>query len=181
MTEVEKSRGSYIRVTEVLYPFSGLQNINLDVVENAARRGGRVHKICEGIVTGIGEHDVDEEVWGYVQSFKHWWGEGRNVIEVEKRFWCDENQFTGQVDMILQTDYGMAILDIKTSANPSKTWEAQGKAYAYLARKSGYDIKKIYFLHLNKHGKNPRILEYPVDDEFFLSILKIYKFFFRKD
>lgn len=181
MTDEDKSRANYVRVTQVLYPFSGLQNINPDVVENAGRRGSRVHKICEGIMSGIGEHDIDEEVWGYVESFKNWWGEGKPVVEVEKRFWCDDHSFTGQVDIILETPDGMAIVDIKTSSSPSKTWAAQGRAYAYLARKAGYDIKKICFLHLNKHGKAPRILEYSIDDSFFLAILRTYNFFFRKD
>lgn len=181
MMDEDKSRANYVRVTQVLYPFSGLQHIDSDVVENAGRRGSKVHKICEGIVTGLGEYGVDEEVWGYVESFKRWWGEGRPVIATEKRFWCDENGFTGQVDMILEIPDGTAILDIKTSAKPSKTWEAQGRAYAYLARKAGYDIKKIFFLHLNKHGKAPKILEYSVDDDFFLAILRTYKFFFSKD
>ncbi len=181
MSGEDKSRENYVRVTEVLYPFSGLQNISPEVLENAGRRGSRVHKICEAIIVGLGEHDVDEEVWGYVESFKKWWGTGKAVAAVEKRFWCDRYLFTGQVDMILETEHGMAILDIKTSSRPSKTWEAQGKAYAYLAKKAGYDITKIYFLHLNKHGKDAKVLEYAIDDNFFLSILQTYNFFFRKD
>ncbi len=180
MSDEDKSRDNYVRVTQVLYPFSGLQNIDPDIVENAGKRGSRVHKICEGIISGIGEHDVDEEVWGYIESFKKWWEKGQKVVEIEKRFWCDENRFTGQVDMILDTPEGLAILDIKTSSKPSKTWEAQGCAYAYLAKKAGYDIRFIYFLHLNKHGKCPLLYGYHVDDSFFLAILRTYNFFFRK-
>lgn len=45
----------YTRVTEVLYPFSGLSNIKPDILANAARRGTRVHDICEGIMKGLGE------------------------------------------------------------------------------------------------------------------------------
>ena len=64
---------------------------------------------------------------------------------------------------------------------PSKTWDAQGAAYAYLAKKAGHDIRKIYFLHLNKHGNEPKIFEYPVDDGFFFAIFRVFKHFFHKE
>lgn len=181
MSDLEKSRENYVRVTHVLYPFSGLQSIDPDIVANAARRGTKVHQICEGIVQGLGEIGVDDETWGYVESFKKWWGEGLDVAAMEERFWDDELRLTGQVDFIIRTESGLAIVDIKTSSRPSKTWEAQGSAYAFLAKKSGYDIKKIFFLHLNKHGKEPKLYEYPVDDSFFLAILRVYNHFFHKD
>ncbi len=177
----EKSRENYLRVTNVLYPFSGLQNIDADVLAHAAARGTKVHKICEGIVSGLGEIGVDDETRGYVESFKKWWDLGIDVVEMERRFWNDELRITGQVDFIIKTADGLAIVDIKTSSKPSSTWPAQGAAYAYLAKAAGYKITKIYFLHLNKSGKVPKIYEYPVDDSFFLDILRVYKHFFYKD
>ncbi len=181
MPLVEKSRENYLRVTNVLYPFSGLQNIDADVLAHAAARGTKVHKICEGIVSGLGELGVDDETRGYVESFKKWWDQGIDIIEMERRFWDDELCITGQVDFIIRTTDGLAIVDIKTSSKPSKTWKAQGSAYAYLAKKSGFEIKKIYFLHLNKTGKEPKIYEYPVDDSFFFAVYVVYKHFFYKD
>ena len=181
MTELQKSRENYLRVTSVLYPFSGLQNIDPDILANAARRGTKVHQICEGIAQNLGEIGIDDETWGYVESFKKWWGEGQDVATMEERFWDDEFHITGQVDFIIKTEAGLAIVDIKTSSRPSKAWQAQGSAYAYLAKKSGYDIKRIIFLHLNKHGKSPKLHEYPIDDSFFLSILRVYKHFFHKE
>ena len=180
MTTNQKSIENYTRVTEILYPFSGLDKIDADVVANAGRRGTKVHKICEAIISGLGEIGVEDETWGYVQSFKKWWEKGVDVIEMEKRFWDDELKLTGQVDLIIKTDQGLAVVDFKTSSRPSKTWDAQGAAYAFLAKKSGYDIQKIYFLHLNKHGKEAKIYEYPVDDSFFLAIFRAFKHFFQK-
>lgn len=181
MSELEKSRENYLRVTHVLYPFSGLQAIDPDIVANAARRGTKVHQICEGIVQGLGEIGVDDETWGYVESFKKWWGDGLDVAAMEERFWDDELHITGQVDFIIREETGLTIVDIKTSSRPSKTWQAQGSAYAYLAKKTGYDINKIIFLHLNKHGKEPKLYEYPIDDSFFLAILRVFKHFFHKE
>lgn len=144
-----------------------MQKIPPGILSHAADRGTKVHKICEAIVSGLGEYGVEEETQGYVESFKKWWAEGHEVLLIEKRFWCNELKITGQVDLILKTAEGLAILDIKTSSKPSKTWKAQGCAYAYLAQKAGYPIKKILFLHLNKDGKSPKIYEYSPDSSFF--------------
>ncbi len=179
---IEKSRENYIRVTSVLYPFSGLEKIDADVVAHAAERGTKVHRICEGIANGLGEHGVDDETRGYVDSFKKWWENGIDVVEIERRFWDDEFCITGQVDFIIRLpDGSLAIVDIKTSSKVSKTWQAQGSAYAYLAKKNGYDIKKIYFLHVFKTGRNAKIIEYPVDDQFFFNIYHTYKHFYHKE
>ncbi len=174
------TRDNYTRVTHILYPFSGLDKLDADVVAYAAERGTKVHKICEAIISGLGEIGVDDETWGYVESFKKWWSLGHEVVMMEQRFWDDELAITGQVDLIIKTPDGLAIVDLKTSSRPSKTWQAQGSAYAFLAKKAKHDIKKIYFLHLNKHGKEPKIYEYEVNDSFFLSILIVWKHFYQK-
>ncbi len=174
------NRQDYTRVTTVLYPFSGLKDVDPEILANAANRGTKVHKICEGIINGLGEIDVEDETWGYVESFKQWWNQGIEVLKVEERFWNDELKLTGQVDLLINTPTGLAIVDFKTSSRPSKTWQAQGSAYAMLAKHSGYDVKHVYFLHLNKHGKAAKIHEYPVDDAFFLSVFRTYQHFYKE-
>lgn|SRR5690606_19103913 len=164
----------------MLYPFSGLKHIYPEIVAHAAARGTKVHKICEGIVLDLGEIGVDDETSGYVESFKKWYNDQADIIEIEKRFWDDDLQITGQIDFIANTSEGTAVIDLKTSYNPSKTWPIQGAAYAYLAKKAAYNIKKIYFIHLNKYGKSPHLYEYPVDDELFLSVLRTYNHFYHK-
>jgi hypothetical protein len=100
--EENNTRENYTRVTNVLYPFSGLGKIDPAIVSHAAERGTKVHKICEGIIQGLGELGVDDETRPYVESFKQWWKEGHDVIALEKRFWCDRLKITGQVDLILK-------------------------------------------------------------------------------
>lgn len=172
-------RENYRRVTSILYPFSGLKDIDPEIVQKAADRGTKVHKICEGIIDGFGEFGVDEDTKYLVESFKQWWGEGHKVIEMEKRFWDDDKRITGQCDLILETERGLCIVDLKTSYRQSKTWPVQGSAYAMLARKAGYDIKYILFIHLNRQGRYPKVYEYPVDETFFLEVLKVYDYFFE--
>ena len=173
-----KSRENYKRVTEILSPFTDLHKIDPEIVKNAGERGSKVHKICESIMKGIGEFGVEEEIWGYIESFKKWFNEKHDVIMIEERFWDDELMITGQVDIIINTPEGMTIVDLKTSYKPSKTWSIQGSAYAYLARKNNHDIQKIYFLHLDKHGKYPKIYQYDIDADFFLNVYKVYKHFY---
>ncbi len=175
----KKTRENYVRVTSVLYPFSGLDKIDSEVVANAAERGTKVHKICEAIIQGLGEIGIEDDTRPYVESFKQWWEKGHEVVMIEQRFWDDELEITGQVDLIVNTTDGLAIVDLKTSSRPSGTWPAQGSAYAYLAKKAGYDIKKIYFLHLLKSGKKAKIYEYPVDYSFFLDIFRVWGHFFK--
>lgn len=180
MTE-NSARDKYIRVTKVLSPFSGLDKIDPEIVAKAGRRGTKVHKICEGIMHDLGELGVDEETKGYVESFKKWWALGHHVVMIEHRFFCDRMKITGQVDLIIKKDDELVIIDLKTSSKPSKTWPAQGSAYAYLARQSKHDIRKIQFLHLSKHGAFPKIYEYPVDDSFFLDIFRTWEHFFKEE
>lgn len=170
----------YTRVTNFLYPFSGLESIPAAVVEKAANRGTRVHKICESIASGLGEFDVDEELVGYVNSFKHWWKTGIDVQEMEIRFFDHDLKITGQADFVIRDETGSTIVDLKTSYRPSPTWPVQGSAYAMLARKHGFDIQKIQFIHLNKKGNPPKIYEYPVDDDLFLSVRRTYNHFYLK-
>lgn len=177
----KKDRENYTRVTSVLYPFSGIDKIPRQVVENAANRGTKVHKICEGIISGLGELSVDPETWGYIESFKSWWSLGHDVAMMEERFYDDELEITGQVDLILNTPTGLTLVDLKTSYSPSKTWAIQGNAYAYLAKNHGHNITKIIFLHLNKKGGEPKLYEYPVDPSLFLSVVDVWRYFYKNE
>lgn len=168
----------YRRVTSILYPFSGLDKLDQTIVNNAAKRGTKVHKIIEGIVQGLGEFAVDDEVKGYIESFKKWWGEGKEVLYIERRFYCDLKKITGQVDLIINTPEGIALVDYKTSFKPSKTWPVQGSGYYYLAKEAGIDVKKVFFLHLNKYGKKPKVYSYKPDSSFFLITLMVYEHFY---
>lgn len=177
----------YTRVTEVLYPFSGLQSVDRDLVAHAAERGSRVHRICESIVKGLGEHGVDDEIWGYVESFKKWWGDGKEVVAVEKRFYCDKFKITGQADLIIWDGYSATVIDYKTSSKPSKTWVAQAGAYMYLAQLAGIHVTKAQFIHLNKHGKAPKIHQFEADPlgggtaiDFFFHCYQVYMHFYHK-
>lgn len=177
---VKQNQVKFVRVTEILYPFSGLSAVDPYILANAAKRGTRVHELCEQIMKGE-RPDIPSELEGYIHSFMFWWQNGHEIVEMEKRFYCDDLKITGQCDLILNTPEGLVLLDLKTPVSPSKTWPIQGSAYAYLAQKAGYDIKKIQFLQVNKHGLEPTLHTYEYDYEMFKKCYDIYMHFFFKE
>lgn len=174
----QQNQEKYTRVTEILYPFSGLKHVDSYVLENAAARGTMVHSICEKIMRDQ-EPMIPQDLGGYIHSFRYWWQDGRDVMELEKRFWCDDLNITGQCDIIIRDGIDLIIIDLKTSASPSKTWPLQGSAYTYLAQKAGYNITKIQFLQLNRDGKEPRLHTYDYDFDFFKKCYDVYMYFFK--
>lgn len=168
------------RVTEILYPFSGLKHVDPQVLENAAVRGTKVHKACEAIVEGLGEWNIEPEHRGYIESFKSWWGKGRKVLSVEERFYCERLGVTGQVDLIVEEPDGVYIVDLKTSASESKSWLLQGSAYSYMAKKKGYPIEKIMFLKLLRDGRVPKQFYYEENMQLFEECLNVYRYFYGR-
>lgn len=174
-----KSRNNYVRVTNILEPFSGLDHVDKEVLLYAAARGTKVHKTCEAIISGLGDFGIDEETMGYVESFKKWWGDGYKVHSLEERFFDEDLRVTGKCDLIIKTDKGLKLIDLKTSYKRSKTWNVQGNAYAYLAKKNGIEIQSIEFIHLIKDGSYPKIINIEIDFDLFLSVFKTWKYFYR--
>lgn len=168
------------RVTEILSPFTGIKYIDQNVLENAAIRGTKVHGYCEAIARGLGVWKVPEEHEGYVKSFLSWWKEGKEVLQVEKRFFCNELLITGQVDLIIKQGNEISIVDIKTSRSESRSWMLQGSAYSYMAKKHGYNVNKIMFLKLSREGKEARQYFYDENMELFKECLSVYRYFYGK-
>ena len=176
-----QDNSEYARVTSVLSPFSGLDKVPPAILKNAGRRGTKVHEICESIIKGLGDWGNDDETKPYVHGFRMWWdSEPRKVLAIEQRFYDKELMITGAVDIILDNGDGTAsIIDLKTSAKESKTWPLQGSAYAHMARQHGYNVTRILFVHLNKHGIYPGLCNYDDQFETFHACLMVYNYFYR--
>jgi len=169
------------RVTEILYPFTGMKYIDPVILENAAARGTKVHKICESIIEGIDGWGVPDELEGYVSSFRQWWKKGHEVVAVEKRMFCDKLGITGQADIIIKDEKkGLTIVDLKTSQSESKSWMLQGSAYSYLAKQMGYDVKNILFIRLRRDGSAPKFHEYEENFQLFEECLNVYRYFYGR-
>lgn len=167
----------YTRVTEVLFPFANLAHIDPQILQNAATRGKIVHDCCDAITQEIGYIVSDEKINKYIESFKLWLP--KQFIDKPARFFCKDLMITGECDAIYEEDGGLVLVDYKTSAKESKTWQLQGSAYAYLARKIGYNIKRIEFVKFCKNGKIPTVFVYEERFDLFLKCLELYRHFFK--
>jgi len=173
--KIEKNKIKYTRVTDVLFPLSGLKNIPPDILKNAAERGTKVHEFCDAIMQDLGFFPCDQKIGKYIESFMKWLS--KEFIPRPDRFYCDELRLTGECDAIYRDEGGLVLVDIKTPVNESKTWMLQGSAYSYLAKKAGYDIKRIEFVQLSKDGKEPKVYVYDADMTLFIKCLEIYRYF----
>jgi len=177
---VARPREEYARVTEILAHFSGIDKVPNDILEKAAARGDLVHKLCIAYVEGIAPANDITEVEGYLKSFLQWFKEDYKVLTTEERFYDDELQITGQVDMIIENKGKIILIDFKTSASPQKTWPLQLSAYKYMANEK-YKIDEIQIVQLKKDGSVPQIHIHgsKVDLELFFHCYGVFKYFYE--
>lgn len=175
------SKADYVRVTDVLSMFNDFSMVDPDTLERAKERGTEVHKQCDSIML--------EYTWDhgslydkYMESFALWSKGKKFPFAKQKipRFYDDELFITGEIDGLYETDQGLVLIDIKTSASPSKTWALQTSAYSYLCKKHGYDVQRIEVLKLSKEGKMPKIYLYEENMDMFRKVLDVYRYFKQK-
>lgn len=167
----------YIRVTDPLYPLSGLQFVDKEILKKAADRGTLVHSLANAIMDNIGVFNVDPNIQGYIDSFMQWIPE-KQFADRPDRFFCDELMITGECDCLYKEGEGLVLVDLKTPASEGKTWKYQLSAYAYLARKAGLNIVRVEAVRLSKAGGKPKTYVYEENFGFYLKCLEIYKEFF---
>lgn len=172
----------YLRVTEVLSPYSGYGSVPKVILDAAQEKGKNIHRYAEGQIKGIGSWDMCDDYQGYYDSFDKWWKpKEMEVICTETRFYCHDHRITGQMDLIMKHEGKVKLIDFKTSCKENKIWPLQGGAYHHLAKKNGYEIEEIIFIHLQKDGKEPKLLHYHSHCfQMFLKCLDLYHIFFKK-
>lgn len=168
----------YLRVTQVLSIFSGLHKVDPEILAKAAERGTQVHKIIEALECNLGVDDIPLHLKPYIDSYEEW-SFDKEFISKPDRFYCDELKITGDLDAVYKKGKDLVLVDYKTPEKESRTWKMQATAYAYLARKSGYDISKVEFVKLSKTGKEPKVFVYEEDFPLFLKMLECYRYFFK--
>ncbi len=179
----------YSRVTDCLKFFTPFATLDPESsfyknVIHAAERGKRVHAYCDAYAQGLFVEDCDPECKNYVVAFKLWFDEMvDNVILTERRVNSENYKLSGCVDLVcrLKGDEELTIVDIKTPAIASKTWQLQTAAYKLLLESENIvSINRRICLMLPKEGTQIRVMEYTdhsEDTELFLNVLKLYRFF----
>jgi len=180
------------RVSQVLKPFSGYENIPAGTLEEASIRGTRRHAACSSLALAVPILRRDSEDEGYVQSFKDWFK--RYVLRavlVSERLYDPKLNFSGEPDflfelhpMIKEIKAGdLVIVDLKpewTQGRPA--WACQCSAYLHLAKANGYPAKIAASLHPDQDGGPARLEWYknsPRDFAAFLNALNAHNYFFN--
>ena len=176
----------YLRITEILKPFTGIEFVDPELLQIAADRGTRVHDCIEDILAGRWSPEViDEEVQGYLESFELFWKSSGHVfdyteMQIEKRLFCPKLKITGKLDLIFTKPGRTYAIDWKTSSKKQDSWFLQGSAYTYLLKQNGYpEVDDVLFVHLKK-GKKPTTYKDPEPEkswQIFLKCLELYRYF----
>jgi len=178
----------YIRVTDVLKPFTNFSHIDPAVLKNAADRGTRVHKYCELYAQNMLIEQPLSDCKGYVDSFKDWFDDNvEEVISLEKRINHELLKISGKYDLVITKKGNPTrhLVDIKTPQSPALSWPLQMAAYQYLFEYENIGClgERICLMLDKKGGKAKEIVyvNYEDDWKLYLSALKLYKYFNKRD
>lgn len=152
---MEEIKEGYTRVSEVLSQWNQFAHIDPHVLANKCRIGTEVHEKISLEEAGI-FIETSEDTKGYLKSWVKWKEESEmEIIETEKRLYCEELKITGCLDAYTS---GETIIDYKTSASANKKmWAIQASFYNYLANANGWETAdEVMFLHLRKDGKKAK-------------------------
>lgn len=155
MNNLEELRLTYPRVSDIISKQNAAEfkSIPIQTLANACIRGTKVHDYCTAWVKGLWVDGIEPEYQPYFDAFVHWYKtEVEDVIQMPTRLYDDEKRFTGEFDMIVKMKgkKGLALIDIKTSCNKSKTWPVQLAAYAHLCDVNEIAFDYIVNVHLKK-------------------------------
>ena len=177
---------NYLRVSEILSPFTGIEFVSDELLNPAADRGTKVHECIEDRLNmKLTDSLIDQDCLPYLDSFDMFWHSSSHIfdgckMELEKRFFDDNLQITGKVDAIFFKPGRTYLLDWKTSSRFQTHYYLQGAAYQHLARINGYNnVDEVLFVHLKK-GKKPTTYKdsNPKKSlDLFLKCLELFRYF----
>ncbi len=179
-------RNDYPRVSDIMALYSNFDFIDEKVLLNAQERGAEVHSYCTAYAKKLWAIDPEENLKGYVDSFKLWYDEHvEKLISAETRLYDDDLQFSGQYDMIvkLKGHEHLTLIDLKTSAAYQRDWPVKLAAYLHLLNLNGMNVFDAISIRLKKDGKKPCVKPFYDCNPFyriFLGAITCYNYFIGK-
>ncbi len=173
-------------VTAVISPWADFSGIAPEVLENAARRGTDVHRICGCIAQGVWFPEIPQDCAGFIESFRGWFPVVEEVVLSEGELSDAALGYCGHPDLIcrIRGDRALTLIDFKTPATKSPLWRAQLAAYKHLAVVNGYEVERVGSLRLKRDGKAPIFDEYTggsaMDLAGFVAALNCHRYFNTK-
>ena len=191
MNPLDAERLLYPRVSDIITKqrIEALQAIPEIHLENAAKRGDLIHKLCSMYLNKLWIMEMDSESESYMNAFIEWSKNNiKHVLMTDRRLYDDEKKFTGEFDLIAQIQglSGPVLVDIKTSRTYSNAWPIQLAAYKRLCDVNGIKVVSACNLHLKKNSNGEvKVKLIPYDDlttygKIFQSALDCYDYFHRK-
>lgn len=150
---------AYPSVTEICEPisFKKLDALSKNILDNAARRGAKVHEILSQfvVVDDFDINEVDTESFPYFSAFVEWWRTYRPTTLFSEYVLGDSGLgYCGTCDFIGIIDGRVVLIDFKTTSSiDSKYLAVQLAGYKRLLEARGICVDKTCVLHLKKDGK----------------------------
>lgn len=149
-------------------------DINQTVLDRAADRGTRVHKVTEAL-DKYGEAECDDDILPYLQAYLEFRKKHKCEWQhIEKAMYHPDLLYAGTLDRIGTMDGENVILDIKTTSQiHTVSVTAQLTLYKMMAEANGFEVTKLYVIQLKKTGK-PVLKEIHPDEELADSLLVLH-------
>lgn len=185
--ETHIDRTSYLRCTNIISPFSGIEFVPLKYLEPAQNLGTQTHYHIQNLLSGFETPVEDDRIEPMLNSFARFWQSSLHAFQdskiiIEKRLFDDENMITGCIDCVIVTEEKTYVFDWKTSKKIHKaSWSLQAAAYRHLLEVNGFtNIADPVFVQLDREGKEPILFKcdnYDHDLDKFFKCLELYRFF----
>ena len=156
----------YVRVSDVLKPFTNFGHIDPAVLNAKAELGTKVHQIIADDISGTFSY-AEDKCLPYLRSYEKWRSALQPVfVKSEERFFCDDRRITGQIDCVVDIGKKKMLVDFKTSVSESPTWIMQAHLYHYLCKVNGIELDNtMLFIKLDKYGNDPQVFQYKYDEK----------------
>ncbi len=176
----EEIRPGFTRITTIASAFVDMKSIPPDVLKNAGERGTRVHAACDAIIVGDDFGVYPDSDAGYIESFKKWYV-GKVFLPKMPRIYDEGDMLTGEIDLMYRCPKrGLVLVDLKTSAKESKSWQVQAGGYLHLLDYVTFDeIGEVEFIKLSKDESYPKIYNYAVDTSLFYCCFNTWKHYYK--
>lgn len=149
-------------------------------LDTAAERGTAVHKACE-VLDKYGTVDVQDDILPYVQAYLSFRKE--HAVEWQKIEYAahhPQDRYAGTIDRYGMLDGHIVVLDIKTTHTiHTPLASAQLNLYRRMLQATGFQVGKLYILHLKKDGTY-KLKQFDFDDAVPDAILTLHNVLKKK-
>ena len=143
-------------------------------MEQAAARGTAVHLATE-VLDRQGEADIEAEYLPYLQAYAAFRAQHTVSWElIEQPFYHPDHRYAGTIDRYGLLDGEKALVDVKTTYTVYRPLcAAQLNLYRLMLIARGYDVQRLYILHLKKDGTY-RLIPFTFDDAVPMALITLH-------